>query len=109
MTEPMNSEPLSLADENRIIAERRKKLAALRVRGPAFPNDFERLNLAAKLDEAYGEAEPEKLQELKPAAVGGRAYHAQARHGQGELHHDPGSLRPHPGVCGARRRRGRSL
>ena len=69
MTEPMNSEPLSLADENRIIAERRKKLAALRVRGPAFPNDFERLNLAAKLDEAYGEAEPEKLQELKPAAV----------------------------------------
>ncbi len=69
MTEPMNSEPLSLADENRIIAERRKKLAALRARGPAFPNDFERLNLAAKLDEAYGEAEPEKLQELKPAAV----------------------------------------
>ncbi|MDX5445235.1 MAG: lysine--tRNA ligase [Zoogloeaceae bacterium] len=49
-------------DENHIIAERREKLAAWRQSGRAFPNDFSRENLAAKLDEAYGEKEASDLE-----------------------------------------------
>jgi lysyl-tRNA synthetase, class II len=40
-------------EENRLIAERRGKLAALRARGPAFPNDFRRTALAGQLQSAY--------------------------------------------------------
>src|SRR2546425_12056037 len=51
-------------DENQIIAERRAKLAELRKRGAAFPNDFRREHLAADLHQAWGgksngEIEPE--------------------------------------------------
>src|SRR5271163_2348868 len=42
-------------DENHLIAERRAKLARLRERGGAFPNDFRRNALAADLLTAYGE------------------------------------------------------
>jgi lysyl-tRNA synthetase class 2 len=42
-------------DENHLIAERRAKLARLRERGNAFPNDFRRNALAADLATAYGE------------------------------------------------------
>ena len=35
------------ADENQIIAERRAKLADLRAKGLAYPNDFRRDSLAA--------------------------------------------------------------
>jgi lysyl-tRNA synthetase, class II len=41
-------------DENHLIAERRAKLAKLRERGVAFPNDFRRNALAADLLQAYG-------------------------------------------------------
>jgi lysyl-tRNA synthetase class 2 len=34
--------PALAADENKIIAERRAKLAAIREKGVAFPNDFRR-------------------------------------------------------------------
>jgi lysyl-tRNA synthetase class 2 len=61
------------ADENRLIAERRAKLAALRARGNAFPNDFRRDALAQQLlstyadrDAAWLEANPVQVQ------VGGR-------------------------------------
>ncbi len=39
-------------DENQIIAERRARLAELRKRGAAFPNDFAREHLAADLPKA---------------------------------------------------------
>ena len=42
-------------DENHLIAERRAKLARLRERGVAFPNDFRRNALAGDLLTAYGE------------------------------------------------------
>src|SRR6266478_4560196 len=42
-------------DENKLIAERRAKLAALRAQGPAFPNDFRRDALAAQLQHGFGE------------------------------------------------------
>ena len=41
-------------EENRLIAERRAKLAALRSQGSAFPNDFRRDILAAQLHDAFG-------------------------------------------------------
>ncbi len=49
-------------DENQIITERRAKLAALRKEGVAFPNDFERKNLAGELHTAYGAMSHDELQ-----------------------------------------------
>lgn len=60
--------PAPQQDENHIIAERRQKLAAWRATGKAFPNDFSRENLAAKLDETYGERDAEAL-EATPVEV----------------------------------------
>jgi lysyl-tRNA synthetase class 2 len=48
-------------DENHLIAERRAKLAKLRERGNAFPNDFRRDALAADILTAYGEKSAEAL------------------------------------------------
>jgi lysyl-tRNA synthetase class 2 len=53
-------------DENQIIAERRAKLAALRLRGPAFPNDFRRDALAADLHSRNG---GEGNETLEPKAI----------------------------------------
>ncbi len=50
-------------DENKLIAQRREKLSAMRETGIAFPNDFRRDSLAAKLHEAYGEEDSEVLHE----------------------------------------------
>ncbi|CAE6708524.1 lysine--tRNA ligase/Ap4A synthetase/Ap3A synthetase [Candidatus Nitrotoga fabula] len=59
----MNTElNISQKDENQIIAERRAKLAALRKEGVAFPNDFERKNLADELHVAYGEMSHDELE-----------------------------------------------
>ena len=55
-------------DENHIIAERRAKLAALREKGQAFPNDFRRDHLAADLVAAYGEKTKEELDALNGGA-----------------------------------------
>ncbi len=60
-------------DENQIVAERRAKLARLRERGPAYPNDFRRRDLAADLQAAHGAKTKEQLEAEKPAAaVAGR-------------------------------------
>ncbi|WOD29830.1 lysine--tRNA ligase [Alloalcanivorax xenomutans] len=61
------------ADENRLIAERRAKLAAWREQGAAFPNDFRRDALAADLQAQYGELSKEELEERDiQVAVAGR-------------------------------------
>ncbi|MBP8133872.1 MAG: lysine--tRNA ligase [Zoogloea oleivorans] len=57
-----NSSPA--LDENKLIAERRQKLAEWRATGKAFPNDFSRENTAGKLDEVYGEKTVEELEAL---------------------------------------------
>ncbi len=57
----MTDQTLPQQDENKIIAERRAKLAALRKDGVAFPNDFERKDLAGKLHAAHGEMSNEEL------------------------------------------------
>jgi lysyl-tRNA synthetase, class II len=49
-------------DENKIIGERRAKLAALREQGIAFPNDFRPQHKAAALHIEYGEMEREALE-----------------------------------------------
>ena len=60
-------------DENQIIAERRAKLAELRRRGAAFPNDFHREHLAADLHEAWGGKSNEEIEpKAVDAAVAGR-------------------------------------
>src|ERR1700755_3464102 len=53
---------MSDADENHLIGERRAKLAKLRERGVAYPNDFRRNALAADLKQAYGMRTPEALE-----------------------------------------------
>jgi lysyl-tRNA synthetase class II len=60
-------------EENRLVEERRSKLAALRAKGPAFPNDFVRRHYAADLAAAHGGAANEAL-EASPveAALAGR-------------------------------------
>jgi lysyl-tRNA synthetase class 2 len=59
MTDTTQTPPV---DENRLIAERREKLAAWRATGQAFPNDFSRENLAGKLDELYSAKTREELE-----------------------------------------------
>ena len=54
MNDTTASQPV---DENHLIAERRAKLAALRERGGAFPNDFRRLDFAGDLQGEYADAE----------------------------------------------------
>ncbi len=66
MSEPQN--PEIPVDENHIIAERREKLANWRSSGRAYPNDFSRENTAGKLDELYGDKDPEAL-EATPVEV----------------------------------------
>ncbi len=50
-------------DENKIIAERRAKLAELREQGDAFPTDFRRDAFAADLHCDHGEKDKEALEE----------------------------------------------
>jgi lysyl-tRNA synthetase class 2 len=60
-------------DENQIITERRAKLQELRKNGIAFPNDFERKQLAAELHASYGDQNKEQLEGVKiQVAVAGR-------------------------------------
>ena len=50
-------------DENELIAERRRKLTALRETGNPYPNDFRRNALADELHQSYGKHEDEHLRE----------------------------------------------
>jgi lysyl-tRNA synthetase class 2 len=60
-------------DENRLIAERRAKLAALREAGQAYPNDFRKDATAAGLHARFGEADAEALESVDEVfAVAGR-------------------------------------
>lgn len=49
-------------DDNKLIAERREKLAAIRGQGVAFPNDFKPKQHAADLQHKYGELPNEELE-----------------------------------------------
>jgi lysyl-tRNA synthetase class 2 len=66
--------PTPPLDENKLIAERREKLAAIRAQGGvAFPNDFKPANRAADLVEKYGKLTNEELEpQAINVSVGGR-------------------------------------
>ncbi|BBL74014.1 lysine--tRNA ligase [Methylomagnum ishizawai] len=60
-------------EDNRLIAQRREKLAAIREQGVAFPNDFRRDALAQELHAKFGEETAENLEALAlPAKLAGR-------------------------------------
>lgn len=64
---------LSVEDENKLIAQRREKLSALRETGNAFPNDFRRSAFAAQLQNQYGDKSKEELESLSiEVSVAGR-------------------------------------
>ncbi len=68
-----NGQAVNAEEENRLIAQRREKLNALREKRNAFPNDFRREDLAADIHAAHGEKDKETLAgEDIPACVAGR-------------------------------------
>ena len=67
MSETQNNAPE--VDENKIIAERRAKLNALRAEGHSYPNTFRRTNDAAELHAKFDEMTKEELAEAEPVRV----------------------------------------
>jgi lysyl-tRNA synthetase class 2 len=62
-----------LQDENKLIAERRGKLAELRDKRNPFPNDFRRTAMADHLQREYGDSAKEELEQAnRTYAVAGR-------------------------------------
>jgi len=67
----MNDE--TTTDENKLIAQRREKLAAMREKGNAFPNDFRRDTLAADIEQELEGKDKEQLTSLnRQAKMAGR-------------------------------------
>ncbi|HCH22987.1 MAG TPA: lysine--tRNA ligase [Oceanospirillaceae bacterium] len=67
------SNPEVAQDDNKLIAERRAKLAARREQGNPFPNDFRRDSYAQDLQDKYGAEEKPALEEKAlPVKVAGR-------------------------------------
>ena len=79
MSEPTENNPTTAEStassdgENKLIAERREKLNAIRGGGVAFPNDFRRDSLAADLQRELGEVDKAELEVRgRQAMVAGR-------------------------------------
>ncbi len=74
MTEDTNSQDnTEQLDENKLIAQRREKLSALREQGNAFPNNFRRDTMAVECHEMYGDKSAEELEQLDiKVSVAGR-------------------------------------
>ncbi|OUS17172.1 lysine--tRNA ligase [Gammaproteobacteria bacterium 50_400_T64] len=69
----MSKEQSQPVDENKLIAERRSKLAAIREKGQAFPNEFRREDFANKLQEEFNAQSKEELETLgHKTSVAGR-------------------------------------
>ncbi|MBP7991366.1 MAG: lysine--tRNA ligase [Rhodocyclaceae bacterium] len=68
MTDQNNTPATEARDENQLITERREKLRQWRETGTAYPNDFQRENLAGKLVEHFDAKTPEEL-EAMPISV----------------------------------------
>src|SRR3989338_512177 len=60
-------------EENKLVAQRKEKLAAAREQGNAFPNDFRRDSYCADLQKQYVDASKEELAAAAiPVKVAGR-------------------------------------
>jgi lysyl-tRNA synthetase class 2 len=69
----MSEQQLPELDENEQIKVRKEKLASLRSEGQAYPNDFQRKQLAAALHQEYDHSDKESLeQQAVMVAVAGR-------------------------------------
>ena len=69
----MSNEQNTQQDENKLIAERRAKLAAIRTNGNPFPNDFRREHSCDQLQQTHGEKTKEELEALdQKVSVAGR-------------------------------------
>ncbi|HDY83817.1 MAG TPA: lysine--tRNA ligase [Halieaceae bacterium] len=69
----MSEQDESRLDENKLIAERRGKLAELRSQRNPFPNDFRRTAMADHLHREYGDSSKEELEQANRVyAVAGR-------------------------------------
>jgi len=78
-----DEQPTPPTDENKLIAERRQKLALIREQRNAFPNDFRRDVLAEQLHIAYDEREPAWFEtNVIRVKVAGRM---MAKRGQGKV------------------------
>src|SRR6476659_3786556 len=65
--------PPPSSDDNALLAERREKLAAIRARGVAFPNDFKPKHRAAELVRKHGHRDNEALEPMGVAvSIAGR-------------------------------------
>ena len=72
-TQVSDQATMQTEDEDKLIAQRREKLQALREKGEAFPTDFRRSTMASQLHQAYGEKTTEELeQESVRVSVAGR-------------------------------------
>ena len=72
-TPPIIDPGTAAVDTNQLIAERREKLAALRVQGVPFPNDFKPRHHAAELHQRYAQVPNEELEPQQVmVAVAGR-------------------------------------
>lgn len=90
----MSEEP-DIQDENKLIAQRREKLSAIRELRQAFPNDFKQENHAAEVLAGFADKSPEFLIEnpVKVAIAGrmmsrrvmGKASFANVQDGSGSL------------------------
>jgi len=69
----MTTNPPAPPDDNALLAERREKLAAIRARGVAFPNDFKPKHRAAELARKHGHLDNEALEPMGiSASIAGR-------------------------------------
>jgi lysyl-tRNA synthetase, class II len=69
----MSEQTTPQPEENKLIAERRGKLNAIRAERNAFPNDFRRENYAAELQAMHGDKDKETLETLNfKSAIAGR-------------------------------------
>jgi len=59
-----DSTTANMPDENKLIAERRAKLAAIRERGNAFPNTFRRTDSSAELQDKFADKSKDELEQL---------------------------------------------
>src|SRR5690554_2304463 len=59
-----DSTTANMPDENKLIAERRAKLAAIRERGNAFPNTFRRTDSSAELQDKFADQSKDELEQL---------------------------------------------
>src|SRR5256885_13059211 len=76
-------------DENKLIAERRAKLAALRAQGAAFPNDFRRDALAGELHASFRQRSGEWPGAQPTPRAGRGRLKVQRGHGQASVRKIP--------------------